>query len=159
MNKICIKNFIILTHQQFYWTLSSIHYFLESLCGAKFQRISDYIFLKVIEWKYFINCIIFHQFHQLHGIKSSGKFLSPKFICLSNRKNVQFWNRFLHFTFLDFTNYIFQKSKINRHTKSSFGDFQLSSERFSDAYIFLILPLPPSNGNIYCLTCIDWYSN
>ena len=52
-----------------------------------------------------------------------------------------------------------QKSKIIRHTKSSFEDFQLPSERLSGVHIELIGSLPPSNGNVYCLICIDWYPN
>ncbi|UYV67906.1 hypothetical protein LAZ67_5002464 [Cordylochernes scorpioides] len=38
-----------------------------------------------------------------------------------------------------------------------FGKYQEVDERFSVIHIDLIGPLPPSNGNIYCLTCIDRY--
>ena len=82
--------------------------------------------------------------------KLSVKLLSSKFIWPSIRKNVQLWIR---------SCMACQKYKINRHTKSSFGDFQLPPERFSDVHIDLIGPLPPSNENIYCLPCIVWYSN
>lgn len=95
---------------------------------------------------------IFQQIHGAShpGIKASVKLLTSKFFWTNIRKDVRQWAK---------TCIPCQKSKINRHTKSSFGEFQLPSERFSDVHIDLIGPLPPSNGNIYCLTCIDRYSN
>lgn len=53
----------------------------------------------------------------------------------------------------------FQKSKFNRHTKSSFSEFQPPSKRCSGIDIDLIGLSPPSNCNIYCLVCIDHYTN
>ncbi|XP_035222010.1 uncharacterized protein LOC118194908 [Stegodyphus dumicola] len=51
-----------------------------------------------------------------------------------------------------------QKVKVTRHTKSTFGTYQEPDARFSIIHIDLIGPLPPSNGKIYCLTCIDRFS-
>ncbi|UYV80737.1 hypothetical protein LAZ67_19001569 [Cordylochernes scorpioides] len=51
-----------------------------------------------------------------------------------------------------------QRNKINRHTKTSFGTFQMSTEKFNDIHIDLVGPLPPSNNYIYCLTCICRYT-
>ncbi|GBM47571.1 hypothetical protein AVEN_90278-1 [Araneus ventricosus] len=39
------------------------------------------------------------------------------------------------------------------------GEFEVPSGRFCVVHIDLIGPLPPSGGNIYCLTCIDRFSN
>ncbi|UYV65712.1 hypothetical protein LAZ67_3005199 [Cordylochernes scorpioides] len=50
-----------------------------------------------------------------------------------------------------------QKCKVSIHTKSEIGKYQEVDERFSVVHIDLIGPLPPSNDNIYCLTCIDRY--
>ncbi|UYV74730.1 hypothetical protein LAZ67_12000730 [Cordylochernes scorpioides] len=52
-----------------------------------------------------------------------------------------------------------QKCKVSIHTKSEIGKYQEVDERFSVVHIDLIGPLPPSNGNIYCLTCIDRYTS
>ena len=95
---------------------------------------------------------IFHELLNVshHGIKSSVKHLLSKFIWPGIYKDAQLWIR---------SCIACQNSKINRHSKSSFDNFQLPSEGFCDIHIDLIGPLPPSNENIYCLTCIDWYSN
>ncbi len=51
-----------------------------------------------------------------------------------------------------------QKNKIFRHTKSPFGQFPLTSSRFSHVHLDIVGPLPPSNDNIYLLTCIDRFT-
>ncbi|GFX86826.1 transposon Tf2-11 polyprotein [Trichonephila clavipes] len=51
-----------------------------------------------------------------------------------------------------------QKSKIHRHTRSHLSSFQEPSQRFDHVHLDLIGPLPPSNGNTYCLTMIDRFS-
>ncbi|GBN81465.1 Transposon Ty3-I Gag-Pol polyprotein [Araneus ventricosus] len=66
------------------------------------------------------------------------------------KKDVQLWTR---------TCIPCQKAKINRHTKTKLGEFEVLSGRFCVVHIDLIGPLPPSRGNIYCLTCIDRFSN
>ncbi|GFT33871.1 retrovirus-related Pol polyprotein from transposon opus [Nephila pilipes] len=52
-----------------------------------------------------------------------------------------------------------QKCKVNKHTKSKFGVYQIPDGRFSVVHIDLIGPLSPSEGMEYCLTCIDRYSS
>ncbi|GBL79713.1 Transposon Ty3-I Gag-Pol polyprotein [Araneus ventricosus] len=95
---------------------------------------------------------IFHHIHGLShpGIKSTIKLMNSKFIWLSIKKDVQLWTR---------TCIPCQKAKINRHTKTKLGEFEVPSGRFCVVHIDLIGPLPPSRGNIYCLTCIDRFSN
>ncbi|GBN55433.1 Retrovirus-related Pol polyprotein from transposon 412 [Araneus ventricosus] len=76
--------------------------------------------------------------------------MNSKFIWPSIKKDVQLWTR---------TCIPCQKAKINRHTKTKLGEFEVPSGRFCVVHIDLIGPLPPSRGNIYCLTCIDRFSN
>ncbi|GBM57971.1 hypothetical protein AVEN_72921-1 [Araneus ventricosus] len=76
--------------------------------------------------------------------------MNSKFIWPSIKKDVQLWTR---------TCIPCQKAKINRHTKTKLGEFEVPSGRFCAVHIYLIGPLPPSRGNIYCLTCIDRFSN
>ncbi|GBN21598.1 Transposon Tf2-11 polyprotein [Araneus ventricosus] len=95
---------------------------------------------------------IFHHIHGLShpGIKSTIKLMNSKFIWPSIKKYVQLWTR---------TCIPCQKAKINRHTKTKLGEFEVPSGRFCVVHIDLIGPLPPSRENIYCLTCIDRFSN
>ncbi|UYV67984.1 hypothetical protein LAZ67_5002702 [Cordylochernes scorpioides] len=87
------------------------------------------------------------MFHQIHGL-SHPRIRST--IKPSIRKDVLQWSRDCGAC---------QRNKINRHTKNIFGTFQMSTEKFNDIHIDLVGPLPPSNNYIYCLTCIDRYSN
>lgn len=52
-----------------------------------------------------------------------------------------------------------QKSKINKHNKSILQTFNIPDKRFQHINIDLVGPLPSSNGNRYCLTCIDRFSS
>ena len=52
-----------------------------------------------------------------------------------------------------------QKSKIWRYTKTGIERYPEIMERFQHINIDIICPLPPSEGNLYCLTCIDRYTN
>ncbi|UYV77009.1 hypothetical protein LAZ67_14002807, partial [Cordylochernes scorpioides] len=97
----------------------------------------------------------FRMFQQIHGlshpgIRSTVKQMSSKFIWTSIKKDVQQWSRCC---------IPCQKNKVTRHTKSNIGEFQDPMERFTEVHIDLVGPLPPSNGNTYCLTCIDRFSN
>ena len=51
-----------------------------------------------------------------------------------------------------------QKSKIQQHTTSPLGKFKTPDARFSNIYIDIVGPLPPSKGNVYLLTCIDRFT-
>lgn len=51
-----------------------------------------------------------------------------------------------------------QKNKVSRHTKSPIGQFPSTSSRFSHVHLDIVGPLPPSNDNIYVLTCIDRFT-
>ncbi|GBM41015.1 Retrovirus-related Pol polyprotein from transposon opus [Araneus ventricosus] len=95
------------------------------------------------------------MFQQIHGfchpgIKTTIKQMTEKFIWSDMKKQVGEWAK---------TCIRCQKCKVNRHTKSKFGEYQVPDARFSVVHIDLIGPLPPSEGMEYCLTCIDRFSS
>lgn len=51
-----------------------------------------------------------------------------------------------------------QRSKINRHTKSEVGKFELPSGRFEHIHMDLVGPLPQSGGYSYILTIVDRFT-
>lgn len=51
-----------------------------------------------------------------------------------------------------------QRSKINRHTKSKFGSFDVPKGRFEHVHMDIVGPLPQSNGHTYLLTMIDRFT-
>ncbi|GBM75829.1 hypothetical protein AVEN_8435-1 [Araneus ventricosus] len=76
--------------------------------------------------------------------------MTEKFLWPDMKKQVREWEK---------TCIRCQKCKVNRHTKSKFGEYQMPDARLSVVYIDLIDPLPPSEGMEYCLTCIDRLSS
>lgn len=95
------------------------------------------------------------MFQQIHGfshpgIKTTIKQMTEKFIWPDMKKQVGEWAK---------TCIRCQKCKVNRHTKSKFGEYQVPDARFSVVHIDLIGPLPPSESMLYCLTCIDRFSS
>ncbi|UYV76053.1 hypothetical protein LAZ67_13002335, partial [Cordylochernes scorpioides] len=92
------------------------------------------------------------NFHELShpGIKATTKQLTSRFIWPNMNKDIRKWARACVNC---------QKCKVSIHTKSEIGKYQEVDERFSVVHIDLIGALPPSNGNIYCLTCIDRYTS
>ncbi|UYV83524.1 hypothetical protein LAZ67_23001313 [Cordylochernes scorpioides] len=96
--------------------------------------------------------MVFRNFHELShpGIKATTKQLTSIFIWPNMNKDIRKWAQACVNC---------QKCKVSIHTKSEIGKYQEVDERFSVVHIDLIGPLPPSNGNIYCLTCIDRYTS
>ncbi|GFU77474.1 hypothetical protein TNCV_3498471 [Trichonephila clavipes] len=94
---------------------------------------------------------VFSAMHNLShtGIRLSVHLMKQRFVWPSISSDVAKWARHC----LDC-----QKSKIHRHTRSPLSSFQESSQRFDHVHLDLIGPLPPSNGNTYCLTMIDRFS-
>ncbi|GFT96342.1 retrovirus-related Pol polyprotein from transposon opus [Nephila pilipes] len=84
------------------------------------------------------------------GVKSTIRQMTEKFIWPVMKKQVGEWAK---------TCMGCQKCKVNRHTKSKFGVYQIPDGRFSVVHIDLIGPLPPTEDMEYCLTCIDQYSS
>jgi len=51
-----------------------------------------------------------------------------------------------------------QQSKVQRHTVTPLGAFATPDARFDKIHIDIVSPLPPSNGYVYILTCIDRFT-
>lgn len=94
---------------------------------------------------------IFNSIHSMShpGVKSTTKMVTDRFIWPSARKDCRSWVQSCEAC---------QKSKVQRHTSSPLGNFQLPQSRFSHVHIDLIGPLPPSHDFKYCLTAIDRYT-
>lgn len=93
-------------------------------------------------------------FKQLHNMSHPGgratcRLISDKFVWPSMNKCIKSWVRQCHEC---------QISKVNRHEKSPLVQYLVPDERFSHVHIDIVGPLPPSQGNIYLLTCIDRYT-
>lgn len=83
------------------------------------------------------------------GIRTTVKAIAKKFIWPSMNKEIRLWAKSCMRC---------QKCKISRHVKSSVGNYSPTSKRFTELHIDIIGPLPPSEGNLYCLTMIDRYT-
>lgn len=51
-----------------------------------------------------------------------------------------------------------QRAKVHRHTKSEVGTFSLPDARFAHIHLDFIGPLPPSDGQQYCMTITDRFT-
>ena len=51
-----------------------------------------------------------------------------------------------------------QQSKVQRHTEAPPASFVLPDARFNQVHIDIVVPLPPSHGFTYLLTCIDRFT-
>lgn len=95
---------------------------------------------------------IFEKVHNSShdGIKTTVRNVTSKFIWNNVKKDVKIWARCC----LEC-----QRNKVTRHTKAQFSVYSEPDERFDTIHIDLIGPLPPSEGNTYCLTCIDRFTD
>lgn len=91
---------------------------------------------------------IFLNFHNLShpSIRGTANLIRSKVIWPSMRRDCAVWARHC---------LPCQKSKVTRHTKTPVGKFSDQSQRFDHIHIDIVGPLPPSEGNYYCLTMID----
>lgn len=94
---------------------------------------------------------IFEHFHNLAhpGVAASLKLISSRYVWPNMCKNIKEWVQSCHAC---------QRSKVHKHTKTPLGTFALPDARFAHIHIDLIGPLPPSEGQVYCLTIIDRYT-
>ena len=94
---------------------------------------------------------LFSALHGLShpGVRATQKLISSRYFWPNMRKNIAFW-----------TNSCIscQKSKINRHTKSTPERIVVPPVRFSHIHIDLVGPLPSSMGFTYLLTTIDRFT-
>ncbi|GBN82695.1 hypothetical protein AVEN_137955-1 [Araneus ventricosus] len=51
-----------------------------------------------------------------------------------------------------------QRAKVTRHTKTPIGTFALPDAHIAHIHINFIGPLPPSDGNKFCMTIIDRFT-
>lgn len=51
-----------------------------------------------------------------------------------------------------------QRAKVHRHNKSPISTFITPNERFEHINVDIVGPMPPSEGNRYCLTIIDRFT-
>lgn len=95
---------------------------------------------------------VFRLMHELAhpGIRKTTKLLRSKYIWPSISNDSTSWTK---------SCLACQKSKIWRHTRTGIQQYPEVMERFQHINIDLIGPLPPSDGSLYCLTCIDRYTN
>ena len=94
---------------------------------------------------------IFDSLHNLShpGISATQRLITARFVWPGINKDVRLWAK---------TCLACQRTKIHRHTKSPLGTFSTPDARFSHVHIDLVGPLPPSEGNMYLLTCVDRFT-
>lgn len=95
--------------------------------------------------------MVFDSIHNLShpGINSSIKAVQSRLVWPSLKADVREWAQCC---------IPCQSSKINRHTKSSLGEFRIPNVRFSHINLDIVGPLPPNNGYQYCVTIIDRFT-
>ena len=52
----------------------------------------------------------------------------------------------------------YQSAKISRYNTQVFGKFSEPTERFDHVHIYIVDPLPYSDGFKYLLTCVDRFT-
>ena len=82
------------------------------------------------------------------GIRATVKSALQRFVWPSIKADVTKWTR----NCIDC-----QKSKVTRHVNTSPGIFALPEQRFTHVHLDIII-LPVSEGNRYCLTCVDRFT-
>lgn len=82
------------------------------------------------------------------GIKATVKLMTQRYVWPSIKADGRAWARACIQC---------QQSKVTRHVASPIGDFKPPSARFEHVHIDIII-LPTSEGQRYCLTCVDRYT-
>ena len=94
---------------------------------------------------------VFHTMHSLShpGIRATQRLITARYVWPKINSDVRQWAQ----------NCIqCQRSKIHRHTITPLSTFATPDARFDHIHIDLVGPLPPSNGYVYLLTCIDRFT-
>ena len=94
---------------------------------------------------------IFDSLHALShpGIRATQRLITSRFVWPGINSDVRRWARACMQC---------QRSKIHRHTTAPPGTFATPDARFDRVHIDLVGPLPPSNGFVYLLTCVDRFT-
>ncbi|GFU76130.1 hypothetical protein TNCV_4120511 [Trichonephila clavipes] len=83
------------------------------------------------------------------GISASIDLIAKRFVWPGMRKDIKIMVR---------SCVKCQRAKVTRHTKSPIGTFALPDARFAHIHLDFIGPLPPSNGNQFCMIIIDRFT-
>lgn len=91
---------------------------------------------------------VFNQYHNLAhpGIRRTRELISKRFVWPSFRKDIGNWVK---------SCVPCQRCKVTKHTRTPVSTFEPTLHRLEQVHLDLIGPLPPSGGNVYCLTMID----
>lgn len=94
---------------------------------------------------------IFDCLHSMShpGIRATQRLITSRFVWPNINSDVRRWAR---------TCLQCQRSKIHRHTTAPLATFATPDARFDQVHIDLVGPLPPSNGCVYLLTCVDRFT-
>lgn len=94
---------------------------------------------------------VFNIFHNLShaGIKATRKLITTKYFWPRMNSNCTLWVK---------SCINCQTSKVNRHTKTPLGDFEVPRGRFEHIHIDIVGPLPPSHGYSYILTVVERFT-
>lgn len=95
--------------------------------------------------------LVFDALHNLShpSVRASRKLISDRYFWPGENKDVALWAK---------SCIPCQKAKVQRHTKSEFGTFNIPSGRFEHLHMDLVGPLPTSNGNTNILTIVDRFT-
>ena len=83
------------------------------------------------------------------GIRATQRLVTSRFVWPNINSDVRRWAR---------SCLKCQRAKIHRHNTTPLATFATPNARFDQVHIDLVGPLPPSNGNVYLLTCVDQFT-
>ena len=94
---------------------------------------------------------VFDALHKMShpGIRATQKLITARYVWPRINADVRLWTRACLQC---------QRSKIHRHNAAPLGRFATPDHRFDMVHIDLVGPLPPSQGHVYILTCIDRFT-
>ena len=94
---------------------------------------------------------VFDALHGLShpGIRATQKLLTDRYVWPGINADVRRWTRAC---------LPCQQSKVHRHTIAPLATFATPDRRFDMVHIDLVGPLPPSQGYVYLLTCIERFT-
>ena len=94
---------------------------------------------------------IFDSLHSMShpGIRATQRLVTSRFVWPSVNTDVRRWAH---------SCLQCQRAKVHRHITAPLATFVTPDARFDHVHIDLVGPLPPSNGYIYLLTCVDRFT-
>ena len=94
---------------------------------------------------------VFTSLHSLShpGTQASLSLIADRFAWPGMKRDIKAWTRMC---------LPCQRAKVQRHTITQLSPFKPPDTRFSQVHIDIVGPLPPSQGQVYLLTCIDRFT-